>query len=111
MADILTRPVTRDKLARIFKNPEIVKLMENLTKDVGETLPSETGGNQEAVNAATSSAMLAMSCAASARDSATLAESMAREVQALLMTIRTQATDISNLRNEVSELRALILGT
>jgi hypothetical protein len=108
---LLTRPITREKLARIFPNQEAIKLMENLTKDVGDTLASESDSNTQAIDDAAASAMVALQCAASAKDSAAIAESLAREVAALLQTIRTQASDISNLRRDVEDLRALIQGT
>ena len=108
---LLTRPITREKLARIFTNQEAIKLMENLTKDVGDTLAGETINNSQAIDDAAASAMVALQCAASAKDSAVIAESLAREVAALLQTIRMQSSDISNLRREVSELRAIIQGT
>lgn len=42
MSSIVTRRVTRDKLAAAVKVHELVKLLENLTQDVTETLPGIT---------------------------------------------------------------------
>jgi hypothetical protein len=39
VAEILTRRITRDKLARVFNSHEAIKLMEDMSKDVGSTLP------------------------------------------------------------------------
>lgn len=46
MADIRSRRITRDKLAKIFKDHELVKAFENLTQDVIVTLP---GMNSDAL--------------------------------------------------------------
>jgi hypothetical protein len=51
---VRTRPVTRDKLAAIFKSHELVKAFENMVGDVGEVLP-------DATEAATAAAELALS--------------------------------------------------
>lgn len=40
MDSILTNRITRDKLAKIFTNQEAIKLMENLTRDVGTAIPN-----------------------------------------------------------------------
>ncbi len=40
MDSILTNRITRDKLAKVFTNQEAIKLMENLTRDVGTTVPN-----------------------------------------------------------------------
>lgn len=54
MAEILTKKITRDKLARIFKNQEMIKLIEDLTVDVGVNL-------SDSVNTALTTAQSAQS--------------------------------------------------
>lgn len=137
MADpvaVLTRRITRDKLAKVFNNHEAIKLIEDLTRDVGTTLPGAVNLNIADIQNATQAAMIAVGAAAAAKASAfnaetmardvtallktmrnqsrsSLAESVARESISLLQTIRTQASDISTLRRELDEVRALIQGT
>lgn len=71
MVKVLTRLVTRNKLAQFLANQELIKAFENLTADVSGTLP-------DAVNLIAASAERAQDTA----DSATVAAALANAISA-----------------------------
>lgn len=111
MADIRTTKITRDKLAKVFGNQEIIKLIENLVQDVSVGLPSEIVDNTSAIAAAAYLARAAQAAADEAQSAADAAAASALEVRTLLMTARTQASEIATLRRELAEARAITIGT
>lgn len=46
------RPLTRDKLAAVFKTPEVIRAFEAMVTDVGVTLPAAVAAVEVVANAA-----------------------------------------------------------
>lgn len=67
MASVLTRAITREKLASFLGNrQELIKLFENLLQDVGATIPNMVEENAEAAGSAQAAAVLASALATAA---------------------------------------------
>lgn len=122
MADpviVSTRPTTRNKLAQFLQSPELIRLVENLTQDVGTTLPQN-------IDVATAAAEGAAGIADAAQATANSAQSnlnahitdpvAAHDASAIANTPAGSiaATDVQGALNELdAELSAFIasLGT
>ena len=115
-------PVTRDKLFAIFKNQEIVKLIENLTRDVSIVIPEAIDGGQASASEALAKANTAIESANAAQESADqyslerpdsdAVESLRRRVSDLECRLLLERRDeFDMLRREINELRSLVQGT
>jgi hypothetical protein len=98
---VSTQKITREQIAAIVgKNPRAVKLLENLLADVSTTLPEQD-------------AALAALQQASKGDSTTVLQlqQTVGELQAQLLALqRSTSTQLSNLRRDVEDARALLQG-
>lgn len=77
MASIFTSKITRDKLARIFGNHEAVKLIENLTTDVTQSIPASVSAAEATANTAAAQASAAQTTANAANATANAALALA----------------------------------
>lgn len=107
MADrpnVLTRDVTRDKLAAIFKSHELVKAFENLSRDVGTTLPNATqqaaSDAEEALAAAAAAELLAQAALQIGQEA--LNEAIALAVAPALAQL---GAEVAALRNQINDLQ------
>jgi len=64
---VLTRKITRNKLAEFLDNHELIKAFENLTQDVGTTLPDAIGTNTDAIAESQATADTALAASVAAR--------------------------------------------
>lgn len=69
--------ISRDKLAQIFKTPELLKAFENQSYDVAVSIPAAIDGNTAAIEAAQATADSALSAATIAQTSANAAQTTA----------------------------------
>lgn len=121
MATILTRRVTRDKLALFLKAPdgrpnhELIKAFENLFYDVGETIPGEIGEGADQIDAEAlnggaarveAGAALALALAVG-RLADVLASAPAQTPQVIPQAL-CDCTQVLALREEIAVLRAQI---
>jgi hypothetical protein len=129
MADpvlVSTRPTTRNKLAQFLQSPELIRMVENLTQDVGTTLPQNIDVAAAAAGAASAAAEGAAGIADAAQATANSAQSNlnshitdpvdAHDASAIsyVPTGSIAATDVQGALNELdAELTAFIasLGT
>lgn len=95
MSEVVTRRVTRDKLAAVFKSHELVKLVESLTQDVTQTLPDRSDAAQAAADAAQDAANAARDDAAAAQADADAAQNAADTAQATATAAMERADALS----------------
>lgn len=97
-----TKRTTREKLARLAKNHELVVLLESLAADVSTTLP-------DAIDQVMLSALFSLHGADGSKGVAQAAERIAAEVQALYQACQRQAADINALRSQVEQLQLALI--
>lgn len=99
MADIQTKRITRDQIAQaIGGNPRLVKLIEALTVDVGQTLPNN-------IDQTMLSTLFSLHGADGSKGAAQHAEHLAADIQALVSACQRQAADLQTLRDQIDLLR------
>lgn len=110
MADLKTRRVAREKLAKVLGSHEVVVAFENLTDDVKDSLPNTDAANAAATaraQAVADSAALAAEDAGIAAQRAQLDATAALEATASLGTdpgISAVLAELQALRNRVAAL-------
>jgi len=98
-----TQNLTREQIASIVgRNPRAIKLLEDLLKDVAGTIP-------DSIEQVTLAMLFSQQSTDGSKSAAQAAQQLAGNVEALLMTARSQAAAISGLQREVSELRAILV--
>lgn len=129
MDRIQPRQLTRDQLATFLKSPELIRAFERYIDAISTGVPdalsqtqaiavmaqdgasSARGAARRAESAAMESLVLqSQETARAVRSMADRLERAAAEQQALLLTLRTQASTIHQLQRQVEDLRALTLG-
>lgn len=99
-----TQKLTREQIAAVVgNNPRAIKLMENLLADVSGVLP-------DAIVESELSARYSLQAADGSKSNSFNALRLGEELEILMMTMRSQASQIAALRREVEELRALAQG-
>lgn len=99
-----TQRLTREQVAGIVgDNSRAIKVFENLTQDVADTLPDAIAQIEQA-------AQYSLQAATSSRAVAATARQKGDDLEVMLMLTRTQATQIAALRRDVDELRSLAQG-
>lgn len=127
MADVKTRQINRQKLAQVFKDPELMKTFENVLLDVSTTIPESSTSAQLTANDARARAINAQSDVdqlevlvatieafiyAQRNDRATISALQNRvdfletQVNALI-----RRTDIDTLRRQINDLQSLLLAS
>lgn len=122
MSNVVTRRITRDKLALFLRGPdgkplhELIKAFENLFHDVAVTIPDETGGNAGEIEAAALDSSAARSDAGTALALVSALQAFV-DLQSLAPTATEHPAEphvcdgcaqLAALREEVAELRSQI---
>jgi hypothetical protein len=98
-----TQRLTREQIAELVgNNPRAIRLFENLLADVAGTLP-------DAIVESELSARYSLQAADGSKSNSFNALRLGEEIEILMMTIRSQASQITALRQSVEALEASIL--
>lgn len=105
-----TKPITRNKLSQWLPNHEAVKALENLTQDVGTTLPNVMNAANAQITALRSQVEVLKSNVATLQDRVTALESDVAELQAEVAALTGGGNDaaIGQIRAQLSILNGLI---
>ena len=105
MADVIntsTQRLTREQIAGIVgRNPRAIKLLENLLTDVTGTIP-------ESIEQVALSMLSSLHSADGSKNASQMALMIAGETEAFRLTESRQASAISDIQREVAEVRALL---
>lgn len=93
-----TRTIGREKLAAVFKTPEMVRYMENIGEDVAKTLPDAVNANGDEIEAAMAAANAAQATANAAITTANDALATAQAVAGQELIAIAPSPDIPNAR-------------
>lgn len=97
-----TRKLTRQQLAKIAPSHEALRFLEDLQSDVVDTLPAAITDTELA-------ARYSLQPADGSKSASFAAQQTAGEVQALLMTLRTQRAALQAMQAQIDELRAQVV--
>jgi len=105
---ILTRPISREKLALFLPNHESIKAFESLIDDVRETLPDAYQAAQDAADAAQTAAIAANEAANNAQTAAETAQDSADSANAAATLAQEQAAALNAVVSDLEQSQVLI---
>lgn len=105
---IITKRLSREKLARFLPNHESIKVFESLIDDVRGTLPSAYQSAQDAADAAQTAADDAQDSAESAAILAAAAQELAIALQSAIDAVEQSEGSLIALRAEFEELKSRV---
>lgn len=111
VSKLKTKAITRDKLAKVFKDHELIKLIENIADDLSKAVPQDMESVEQIANEAQQAAVLAIGAVKAAQGAADRLEKLIEQARIEMLLQPDLRSTVEAQRQRIAELEARIEST